>query len=102
MPLTNLKPVSGAEFFGTIERLDEDRLFRASCYAQLQQSARLERDAPKFWMCATEAAAQKWIEVQAAQRAFAKYTIVKQDSPVQDRRAKDAWPEPAAFAVGRY
>ena len=98
MPQTNLKPESGAEFFGKIEHLYEERLFRASCYAQL----RLERDAPKFWMCATEAAAQKWIEVQAAQRAFAKYTIVKQDSPVQDWRAKDAWPEPAAFAVGRY
>jgi hypothetical protein len=70
MPQPNLTPDSGADFFGKIERLDGERLFRASCYARLQLSGKLETDAPKFWMCATQAAAEKWIEVQAALRGF--------------------------------
>jgi hypothetical protein len=79
VPQTNLSPESGAEFFGKIECLDE-RLFRANCYAQLQRQGELERDTPKFWMCATQAAAEKWIEVQAAQRGFPTFKIVKIDS----------------------
>jgi hypothetical protein len=38
---TNLNPESGAEFFGKIECLDEQRLFRASCYAQVQRQGEL-------------------------------------------------------------
>jgi hypothetical protein len=93
MPQTNLEPESGAQFFGKIERLDDERLFRASCYAQLQRSTGLEKDVPKYWMCATDAAAKKWIEVQAAQRGFPKYTILEQTR--WDRPARDTWQEAA-------
>jgi hypothetical protein len=100
MPQTNLKPESGAEFFGRIERLDEERLFRASCYAQLQQSGSLESDAPKFWMCATQAAAEKWIEVQAAQRGFPTFKIVKKDAPLRGPPGDSATHYPGVFSHG--
>jgi hypothetical protein len=77
VPQIGLKPETGAEFFGRIEHLYEEGLFRASCYAQLRTSAGVQRDSPKFWMCATEAAAHKWIEVQAALRGFPKHTMLQ-------------------------
>jgi hypothetical protein len=95
MPQTNLKPESGAEFFGKIEHLTGERLFRASCYAQLRQGESLERDAPRFWMCATEAAAQKWIEVQAAVPGFPRYTVVQQSDRGVDRLGRGVGRETA-------
>ena len=91
VPQTNLKPESGAEFFGKIEYLYEEQLFRASCYAQIQHSA--ERDAPKFWMCGTQAAAEKWIEVQAALRGFPKYTVLRGAEAADWRAFSAPWEE---------
>jgi hypothetical protein len=88
-----LKPESGAEFFDKIDELGGEQLFRASCYAELRQGASLVRDAPKFWMCATETAAQKWIEVQAALRGFPQYKVVKQRVHSVDRVGREVWPE---------
>jgi hypothetical protein len=89
VPQVLLKPESGAEFFGKVERLDEDRLFRASCYAQLRQNAIVESDSPKFWMCATQAAAEKWTEVQAAERGFSKYIVLSEVRPAYRRPFSD-------------
>ena len=80
MAQINFKPESGADFFGKIEHLCEERLFRASCYAELRKSGLVERESPKFWMCATDEAAEKWIEVQAALRGFSKYTVLREPS----------------------
>jgi hypothetical protein len=78
MAQINFKPESGADFFGKIEHLYEECLFRASCYAELRKSGLVEREPPKFWMCATDEAAEKWIEVQAALRGFSKYTVLRE------------------------
>jgi hypothetical protein len=100
VPRTNLSPESGAAFFGKIECLDEQRLFRASCYAELQRQGELERDTPKFWMCATQAAAEKWIEVQAAQRGFPTFKIVELDRLPRGSRSDSAAHLPGAFSHG--
>lgn len=64
----SLKAGDGAQFFGTIERM-EGGLFRASCYAQLG----LETDTREFRMCPTEADAEKWIARRATRRGFLTY-----------------------------
>jgi hypothetical protein len=97
---TNLNPESGAEFFGKIECLDEQRLFRASCCAQVHRQGELERDIPKFWMCATQAAAEKWIEVQAAQRGVPTFKIVKLDPSPRGSPSDSAAQLPGAFSHG--
>jgi hypothetical protein len=96
----NLTPESGAEFFGKIECLEDQRLFRASCYAQLQRGE-IERDAPSFWMCATQSAAEKWIEVQAAQRGFPTFTVVKIYEPRRSSQGGGAEAQyPGVFSHG--
>ena len=60
--------------------------------APMRLSRNTRRDAPKFWMCGTEAAAEKWIEVQAALRGFPKYTVLR-GAEAADWRAFSAPPE---------
>src|ERR1700733_8803721 len=118
MAQINFKPESGADFFGKIEHLYEERLFRASCYAELRKSGLVEREShqfwvcfgksglveresPKFWMCATDEAAEKWIEVQAALRGFSRYTVLREPSDRSagpSHRRGSAGPDHAATA----
>ena len=88
MPQTNLKPESGAEFFGKIAHLWRT-IGSRELLCWTSERRELGEGRSKFWMCATEAAAQKWIEVQAALLGFPKYMVVQKRAHGVDRLGRD-------------
>jgi hypothetical protein len=69
----SLRAEDGAEFFGTIERLDGGHLFRASCHVQRSIAGGVETEGREFRMCGTADAARKWIAERATKRGFTAY-----------------------------
>ena len=68
-----LRAEDGAQFFGVVEKIDDQ--FRVSCYAQMDHKDRIETEEPEYHLCASEGEAVKWIELRTSQRGFHKYRL---------------------------
>ena len=75
MSAGGLKAEDGAQFFGRVELIDEDK-FRASCFARIDRKQNLSTEEPKTRMFTTANEAEDWISYQAQRRGFAKYHLL--------------------------
>jgi hypothetical protein len=69
-----LRAVDGARFFGTIDSLDNGRMFRATCYAQIDHKS---TEQPEIRMFASDDEAEQWIGQEARRRGFDAYSLTR-------------------------
>jgi transcriptional regulator with XRE-family HTH domain len=76
-PQDPLKAENGAEFFGQVDYLADDKKYRATCYAQMErydETVTTEEPTTRIFLSAGEA--ERWVSHEADRRGFEKFELL--------------------------